>query len=303
MIYDVIIVGSGPAGTNAAIYSGNAGLNALLITGIVWDTMDNIPGGLINKTDNVPNYLGLPNITGSDLGEKFIEHAEIFSTLKYSNVIGIEKENIFILKLHDGEIVKAKTIILATGSYPKKLGIEGEESKKVSYCAICDGFMYRNKSVAVVGGGNSALEEVEYLASISTHVYLIHRKKTFRAFESTQKRVEKLNNVTFILEEEVVSIEETNDSLTLSMKNQKLEVNGLFIAIGYEPKSSLFYGDKNSNAEILVDDNFQTSEEGIWAVGDLIAFRNGKQRYKQAIVAAAEGCIAALNVASYLKKN
>jgi thioredoxin reductase (NADPH) len=292
---DFLIVGSGAAGCSAAIYLGMGGYKGVIVSG-------SLPGGLLTSTKEVDNYLGFQMIDGQVLANNMVDHAKKYAEIIYDSVISIDsKEKIVQTSLFS---IKTKVIIIASGSFPKKLQLESEkrlENRGISYCAVCDGFLFKNKVVAVIGGGNSAFEETIYLSKICKKVYLIHRRNKFRGFKQLEEKVQNLvkeGKVEIILNEEVQEfVADQNECLSeIQLKNQKIQVQGAFVAIGYIPNSS-FVNDIEKNEEyIVVNNKYETSEKGVYACGDVI-YNNS---YKQAIVAAASGCIAALEANHYL---
>ncbi|QJC35897.1 thioredoxin-disulfide reductase [Enterobacteriaceae endosymbiont of Donacia sparganii] len=311
----LLILGSGPAGYTAAIYATRANLNPILVTG------NNI-GGQLTQTFNIENWPGnFPNITGQKLMDQLHNHAKYFSTNIISDtiikIINFKKSPFIV----EGNLFTyiCNSIIIATGSYPKFLGLDSEKKfigKGLSSCAVCDGFLYRNKTVAVIGGGNSAVEEALYLSTITSKVHLIHRKNTFNAEKILLKKLKLiLKNKKIILHTPYIvkEILGNNTGITgikiysIYDKNIKIiPIYGLFILIGTIPNSSLFKNilkmDKNGyiliNNDKLNSLNFtQTSIPGIFAAGDVI-----DNNYRQAITSAATGCMAALDVQKFLNK-
>jgi thioredoxin-disulfide reductase len=300
----VLIIGTGPAGQSAAIYA----------NGALADNTDKSikkiitlagpqPGGLLTTTTVVENYPGFHSITGEELTNKFMEHASHHTEIKYEIVTKITNDK----KVYTNEnTYQAEAIIIASGSSPKKLGNEFNFlNRGVSYCAICDGFLYKGMDVAVVGGGNSALEEAIYLANICTKVYLIHRRNEFRAFVYLQERLKNYSNIELVLNEEIEEfIGNDQDGLTeLKLKNKTIKVKGCFIAIGYKPNSD-FVKDilELNDGYVVVNKDYSTSVKGIYACGDVI-IHDLISRYKQAVVSAAEGCVAGLKAVEYIQSH
>ena len=298
---ELAIIGSGIAGVSAAVYAKRAGLDfSIFEPGIV--------GGQILFMEEVENYVGTDiGIRGSIFAQNI---AANLKTLDISPVkeritsIKTEGENIILNS--DKASYSAKAIIAATGAVFKKLGIEGEDrltGKGISYCAICDGFFFKNKEVAVVGGGNSALEEALYLANICSKVYIIHRRDKFRALEYLQQRVSGKDNIEVVFNSVVKEVkgEDVLEQLVIENKEDKkissLSVNGLFIAIGVKPNTEIFEGLIDTEAGfIITDEAMQTSNKAIWAAGDC-----RKRPLRQLITAASEGAIAAVSAYKYLK--
>ena len=301
---NVIIVGSGPAGYTAAIYTARAGLEPLLIASSVE------AGGELMKTTEVENFPGFPDgLMGPDLMASMQAQAERFGTeILLDDVIEVElKCDIKIVKTGGGQTFEAKTVILATGAAYRELGLPREKELSghgVSWCATCDGFFFREKAIAVVGGGDSAMEEANFLSRFGSKVYLIHRRDSFKASKTMQDRV--LNNPKI----EVVynsAVEELLGEKNLSgvkLKNtvdgsvSELAIDGLFIAIGSDPRVWLVENQVELTSEkfIKVDGrSSRTSIPGVFACGDVI-----DPTYRQAITAAGSGCVAALDAEHYL---
>lgn len=307
-ILSCVIIGSGPAGYSAALYSARAELKPILYTGIK-------PGGQLINSLCVENYPGYPEgINGYDLMEKLKKQAIKFGTkVKYNSVVKIEfsKEKIPVhtLLLNNKKIIKTYGIIIATGSYPKYLGLKNEKKflgKGVSVCATCDGFFYRKKIAAIVGGGNTALEEAIYLSKICKKVYLIIRGNNLKASKIHQKFIKKIKNIKIFFNYEVKDLigDEKNFLKKIKLINNKtkkkkiLYLNVLFIAIGYSPNTEIFIGKiaLNKKNYIITDKkNMCTNIPGVFAAGDVQDYI-----YRQAITSAGTGCMAALDLEKYL---
>lgn len=300
-IYDVIIIGAGPAGLTAAIYAKRANLKTAIYEKY-------IPGGKVAKTAFVENYSGYEKIEGPSLATNFYNHAinlgvEIF----YEEVIDInKKDNIFYIKSNSGMIQISKTVILSTGTVERKLNIPGEEEfygKGLSYCAICDGSFYKNQDVAIIGGGNSAFEESLFLSSIVKKVYLIHRNKKFRADQSVIDRVYKNNKIELILDTIVTringdkSINEIEIENVLNNKKDKLQVKAVFPMIGFDSKIDFLKNISvlNNNSFLIVDENMSTNIPGLFSAGD-----NNDKHIRQISTAISDGTIAALSCKKYI---
>ena len=242
-MYDSIVIGSGPAGLSAAVYAKRANVSVAVVEKEYEGT------GQIAESENVNNYLGLPNSNGYELGEKFREHAlslEVpFLEKEVVQIVplGMVKDRVYEITFDDGTKELAKTVIYAAGAYPRKANIKGEAEyagKGVSYCAICDGAFYKNKTVAVLGGGDTALDDARYLADICEKVYLVHRREQFRGAQSTVELLKKRENVEFILKEQVTEIFGEKKIAGIRLQSGKtLEVNGVFVAYGSIPQSEL----------------------------------------------------------------
>lgn len=303
MEYDVIIVGGGPAGLTAGIYATRRNLKALIIT-------KNI-GGQVMLTHKIENYPGFIEITGAELSELFRQHAEALGVeIAMDEVIEIRKnaEKDFTIKTLYGMKYKAKAVILAIGREHRMLNVPGEREligKGVSYCFTCDGPFFKDKVVAVIGGGNSAFRAAEYLSEIAKKVYLIHRRDKFRAEETLIERVKSKENVEFVLNTVVKEIIGKDKVEALKVENVKtrkeriINVNGIFIEIGHVVRRDLIekLGLKtNEKGEIIVDKHCQTNIPGIFAAGDCTDIPE-----KQIVIAAGMGAIAALSAYKYIK--
>jgi thioredoxin reductase (NADPH) len=303
-LHEVIIIGSGPAGYTAGIYTGRAGLNPLLIASSVE------AGGELMKTTEVENYPGFPTgLQGPELMDAFRAQAERFGTeVLLDDVIEVELAGpVKIVKTGGGKTYEAKTVILATGAAYRELGLPREKELSgygISWCATCDGFFFREKTIAVIGGGDSAMEEATFLTRFASKVYLIHRRDTFKASKIMQERA--LNNpkieviwnteVSELLGEgKLTGIKTTN---LVDGSTNTLALDGLFIAIGNDPRVWLVENQLTLTAEkfIQVDGrSSKTSLPGVFAAGDVI-----DPTYRQAITAAGSGCVAALDAEHYL---
>ena len=290
VIYDTVVIGSGVAGMTAAIYLKRANLNILLLE-------KSAPGGQINRTASITNYPGIKEIDGPSLSLNMLEQLKSLDIeTKYGNVLNITDGEIKAIKT-DLEEIKTKTVLIATGRNPKELGLEGEKQltgRGVSWCAICDGPLYKDKTVAVVGGGNSAFEEALYLSTIVKKLYLIHRRDTFRADNILVEKLKEKENVEFILNSTITKLNEKDNHLeSIEVNNKKINIDGLFIYIGFKPETDIF---NNLNLElddgyILVDKNMKTNIKGIYAAGDVI-----KKDYYQISTAVGEAATAALTI-------
>jgi thioredoxin reductase (NADPH) len=303
-LHEVIIIGSGPAGYTAGIYAGRAGLNPLLIASSVE------AGGELMKTTEVENYPGFPTgLQGPELMDAFRAQAERFGTeVLLDDVIEVDLAGpVKIVKTGGGKTYEAKTVILATGAAYRELGLPREKELSgygISWCATCDGFFFREKTIAVIGGGDSAMEEATFLTRFASKVYLIHRRDTFKASKIMQERA--LNNpkIEVIWNTEVgellgegklTGIKTTN---LVDGSTNTLDLDGMFIAIGNDPRVWLVENQLTLTAEkfIQVDGrSSKTSLPGVFAAGDVI-----DPTYRQAITAAGSGCVAALDAEHYL---
>jgi thioredoxin reductase (NADPH) len=298
---NVIIIGSGPAGLTAAIYTARANLKPLVFTG-------NEIGGQVSITNEVENYPGFPEgLTGPELVEKFQKQAERFGTrIEYTEVTEVDFEvQPFRVKTYDNEY-QAKAIIIATGASPRKLGVPGEAEltgRGVSYCATCDGFFFRDKEVAVIGGGDSALEEGVFLTKFANRVRIIHRRDELRAGYALQERAKRNQKIEFVWDTVVTEINGNGVVESLQVKNVKtgeastLKADGVFIYIGHYPNSHLFKDklDMDEHGYLTTDQNTRTSVPGVFAAGEI-----ADPVFRQVVSSAGEGCKAAIQVERYL---
>ena len=298
---DTIIIGSGPAGLSASIYIKRANLNVLVIE------KDYEGTGQVAESRKVDNYLGIPEISGYELGEKFREHA-LKSGVNFleANVINIkkQKDNIIRVELENGEYVEAKTIIYATGATHRRLNVLGEEKylgRGVSYCAICDGAFYKNKVVAVIGGGDVALDDAVYLSEIAKKVYLIHRRKEFRGAESTLNLLKEKENVEILINSEVDSILGDDKVTGILLKNKReLILDGIFSAIGMIPKTEILkeFIDLDEYGYVKADETGKTNLKGFFVAGDV-----RKKELRQIVTAVSDGANAATSAINYIRDN
>lgn len=319
-MYDIIIIGSGPAGLSAAIYAKRANLNVAVAEKEYEGT------GQIAESGNVNNYLGLPNINGYDLGEKFREHAVSL------NVEFIEKEAVEIeavqneecaaesaiyrVKFDDDTIAEARALIYTAGAYPRKAGVPGEDEytgKGVSYCAICDGAFYKGKTVAVLGGGDTALDDALYLADICDKVYLVHRRDSFRGAQSTVELLKQKENVELVLNETVTEIYGEKKPTGIKLKSgRELALDGVFVAYGSVPQSELIKNlvqldergyvvageDGITYAAAKKDDTDRKIQSGLYVAGDVRT-----KTLRQVVTAVSDGANAATTAAEYLLRD
>jgi thioredoxin reductase (NADPH) len=302
---DVVIIGSGPAGYTAAIYAARANLNPLVVASSV-----EFGGDLMNTTD-VDNFPGFPEgIMGPELMTHMQKQAERFGAeILYDDVASVELSGpVKKISLGNGDTVEAKAVIVATGSAYRKLGIPDEDRLSgygVSWCATCDGAFYREKVVAVVGGGDSAMEEATFLTRFADKVYIIHRSENLRASAVMQERAHNDPKIEFIFNATVEHI--YGDDLvagiglvdTVTGEERTLDVSGLFIAIGSDPRTHVVHGQLDLTPEGTIAVEGRTSKtnlEGVFAAGDVI-----DPTYRQAVTAAGSGCVAALDAQHYLE--
>ena len=300
----LVIVGSGPAGYTAAVYAARAGLSPVVIAGSV------TAGGELMNTTDVENFPGFPEgIQGPDLMENMRQQAERFGAqVVYDDVASIDfAPGAHKLTTALGSEYTAQAVILATGSAYRHLNVPGEDQLSghgVSWCATCDGFFFKDQHIAVVGGGDSALEEATFLTRFASKVTLIHRRQEFRASVAMQKRAQEDPKLEFLLDSEVASINGDTSVTGLTVRNtvtgeeSELPATGLFVAIGSDPRTDLFKDtlDLREDGYLAVDGRTsKTSVEGVFAAGDVI-----DPVYRQAVTAAGSGCVAALDAEHYL---
>lgn len=287
--YDCIIIGLGIAGTTAAIYLKRSNMNILVIE-------KSAPGGQINRTSKIENYPGFKEIDGPSLAINMYEQlTSLGVNIKFDEVKNIkENDGDYIVELNN-ETIETKGIIIATGRRQKELGLENEKKligRGISWCAICDGTFYKNKEVAVIGGGNSALEDAIYLSKICSKVTIVSKYDEFKADKILIKQLKKLENIEYKMKSLTTKIiSEDNKLKSIEINNESIiEVEGMFIHIGHVPNSEIFDFLKLENGYIVVDNNLKTSKEKIYACGDII-----KKDLYQIVTAASEGAIAAIN--------
>ena len=303
-MFDIIIIGSGPAGLSAAIYAKRANLNVAVAEKEYEGT------GQIAESGNVNNYLGLPNINGYDLGEKFREHAVSL------DVEFIEKEAVQIeaVQFDDDTIAEARALIYTAGAYPRKAGVPGEDEytgKGVSYCAICDGAFYKGKTAAVLGGGDTALDDALYLSDICEKVYLVHRRDSFRGAQSTVELLKQKENVELVLNEAVTEIYGEKKPTGIKLKSGRtLAVDGVFVAYGSVPQSELIKNlvqldergyvvageDGITYAATKNGDHDRSVQPGLYVAGDVRT-----KTLRQVVTAVSDGANAATTAAEYLR--
>ena len=294
-IYDSVVIGAGPAGITAAIYLKRAGLKVCIVE-------KETPGGQLNKTSIIENYPGIKHITGPDLAYNLYEQIRAYDIeYKYGEVRNIIVNNEYKTVNAQDEEIKTKSIIIAVGRNPKKLENNlGEDliGKGVSYCALCDGALYKNEEVAIIGGGNSALEESLYLSEICKKVYIINRSEKLRGDDSLINKIKEKNNIEIMLNKQVSEfIKEDNklSSLRLKVKDNDqeeiLKVKGCFIFIGYEPSTNFLkkLDILDEKGYIIVDERGETSIKGIYAAGDIL-----KKEAYQIVTAASDGALSAV---------
>ena len=297
MVYDVSIIGSGPAGLSAAIYAKRANLSAIVIEKEYEGT------GQIAESGRVDNYLGMPGISGYDLGETFREHAvKLEVEFLEQEVTRIQKEESgqFQMTFSDSSVIESKTVIYAAGASPRRADIPGEKEyvgKGVSYCAICDGSFYRGKKVAVLGGGDTALDDAGYLAGLAEQVYVIHRRKEFRGAAATVEKLREKENVTFVLEHQVKEITgEAKVTGVVLEDGTAIAVDGVFVAYGSQTALLKDLVELDPAGYVKADETGETSLAGLYVAGDVRT-----KKLRQVVTAVSDGANAATAVAEYLK--
>ena len=303
-----LIIGSGPAGYTAAIYAARADLNPIVYQGME-------PGGQLTTTTEVDNFPGYPDgVNGPQMMEDMKRQAERFGTdIRWGVVSDIDMtERPFKVKIDDGKEILAETVIVATGATAKYLGLESEERFKgggVSACATCDGFFYKGKDVAVVGGGDTAAEDATYLANMCRKVYLIHRRDELRASKAMQKRVLNTPNIEVLWNHEVKEVVGTEQGFTKAVngailfnnktgEEKRIDIEGFFVAIGHKPNTDLFAGklDMDETGYLITKpDSTATNVPGVFACGDV-----QDKHFRQAITAAGTGCMSAIEAERFL---
>lgn len=301
-MYDLVIIGNGPAGLSAGIYAVRYGLDTLILE-------KDVISGQIALTDIVENYPGFSSIAGMELMDKFKEHAqEAGVTTEDGEVVNIKSDgDKKIISTDEGEI-EAKAVIIATGANPQHLGVPGEEEfagRGVSYCATCDGLFFRGKNVAVIGGGDSAITDALILSNLASKVYVVHRRDELRATKVLKDRAFSKNNIEFICDtvlEEIVGSDDVNGSVEkVILKNvnsgaiEEMAMNGVFIYVGIVPNTDFIDVDKNKAGFIITNDRMETSVDGIYAAGDCRV-----TPLRQVVTAVSDGAIAAASAHEFV---
>ena len=299
--FDVVIIGAGPSGYTAGIYCARAGYDTLILSGI-------LPGGQLVNTTEVENYPGFENgIMGPDLMIDMRKQCQrMGTTIIDDEAVDVDFRRRPLKVLTASEEYEGMAVIIATGANPRKLGLPGEETfggKGVSYCATCDGPFFRNRELAVVGGGDSAVEEATFLTKFATAVHLVHRRGELRASKIMQQRAANNPKIKFHWDSVVTDIRGDQKMKQVVLKNVKtseestLDMDGLFVAIGHEPNTRLFKGqiDVDDEGYIVLKQRTHTNVEGVFAAGDV-----HDRTYRQAVTAAGYGCMAAIDVDKYL---
>ena len=297
-MYDIIIIGAGPAGLTSAIYAMRSSKKTLVLEAKAY-------GGQILTTTDIENYPAAPHISGFEFATNIYNQAkELGTEIKFEKAIDIKDGDIKEV-ITNKSSYKTKAIILATGSENRKLGLDNEDKlvgKGVSYCATCDGAFYKNKIVAVAGGGNAALEEAIYLTDLAKKVYLIHRRDSFRGEEAEIEKLRKKDNIEFIYNTRIIGITgkeklEYIEIVNTNGVNTKLEIDGLFIAVGRVPENQNFAKIINldSNGYVIAGEDCHTNKDGIFVAGD-----NRVKNLRQLVTATSDGAIAATEAVKYI---
>lgn len=291
-MYDVIIIGMGIGGITAGIYGKRAGLNVLMFE-------KSAPGGMLQKIDKIQNYPGFSEISGQDLAlNLFNQVKKVGVPFKFEEVIDVEITEEYKKVITKNGTYEAKNVIVATGRTPKYLGLDNEKDylgRGLSTCASCDGNFYKGEDVAVVGSGNSALQESLYLANIVNKVYLLHRGVNFKGDDALVERVRNTKNIEIVDGVNIKKINEVEGKIeSVTLDNEKtINVKGVFIYIGYKPDTEMFkkLDITNINGDIIVSENFETEIDGLYAIGDC-----AKKGVYQLVTAASDGCIAVSDI-------
>ena len=301
-MYDIIIIGSGPAGLSAAIYAQRACLDTIVIE------KNEISGGQVLNTWEVDNYPGFPGVTGFELSRQFREHAnKLGARVVQDEVVQVELSGNVKKVVCEEETYEARCVILASGAHHRTLEVPGEEELRgagVSYCATCDGAFFRGRTVAVVGGGDAALEDAIFLARMCEKVYIVHRRDKLRGAKRLQERLQALENIEFVWNSETVAIEGNAQVEALRLRQTKtgeekrLDVDGVFIAVGIAPESELYAGqlELDEQGYIRADESGQTSVPGVFAAGDVRT-----KALRQILTAASDGANCVASAERYLQ--
>lgn len=301
-MYDIIIIGSGPAGLSAAIYAQRACLDTIVIE------KNGISGGQVLNTWEVDNYPGFPGVTGFELSRQFREHAnKLGARVVQDEVVQVELSGNVKKVVCEEETYEARCVILASGAHHRTLEVPGEEELRgagVSYCATCDGAFFRGRTVAVVGGGDAALEDAIFLARMCEKVYIVHRRDKLRGAKRLQERLQALENIEFVWNSETVAIEGNAQVEVLRLRQTKtgeerrLDVDGVFIAVGIAPESELYAGqlELDEQGYIRADESGQTSVPGVFAAGDVRT-----KALRQILTAASDGANCVASAERYLQ--
>lgn len=300
-MYDIVVIGAGPAGLTAGIYARRASKKVLILEAVTY-------GGQIINTLDIENYPVEPHISGYDFATKLYNQTKDLGVeIIFEKAIDIKnKENYKIVITNKNEY-KCKTIIIATGAENRKLKLDKEDEllgKGVSYCATCDGGFYKNKNVAVVGGGNTAIEDAIYLSDIAKNVYLIHRRDSFRADQVLLEELKKKKNITYLLNSNVVKLNGDEKLESIEVENngnvESINIDGIFIAVGRVPENQNFAKiiNLNENGYVIAKEDCHTNIDGIFAAGD-----NRIKSLRQLVTATSDGAVAATEAIKFINKN
>lgn len=301
-MYDIIIIGSGPAGLSAAIYAQRACLDTIVIE------KNGISGGQVLNTWEVDNYPGFPGVTGFELSRQFREHAnKLGARVVQDEVVQVELSGNVKKVVCEEETYEARCVILASGAHHRTLEVPGEEELRgagVSYCATCDGAFFRGRTVAVVGGGDAALEDAIFVARMCEKVYIVHRRDKLRGAKRLQERLQALENIEFVWNSETAAIEGNGQVEALRLRQtqtgeeRRLDVDGVFIAVGIAPESELYAGqlELDEQGYIRADESGQTSVPGVFAAGDVRT-----KALRQILTAASDGANCVASAERYLQ--
>lgn len=300
-MYDILIFGAGTAGLTAAIYGVRAGRSVAVLE-------ESVYGGQIVNTLEIENYPGIKKVSGVDYATELFEQATALGAqVMFDAPVRVEKADVFTVTTKRGKTLEAKSLILAVGAKNRPLGVEGEErftGRGISYCATCDGAFFRGKDVAVVGGGNTAIDDALFLTDYCNKVYLIHRRQGFRAEEAKLALLKEKQNLEFVLDSVVETVEGEDTFAGVTVKNKesgeerRIAVDGLFVAVGQVPATAIAKDlvDLDDYGYIVAGEDCKTSTEGIFAAGDCRT-----KQIRQLVTAAADGAIAALAACEYIR--
>ncbi len=301
-MYDILIFGAGTAGLTAAIYGVRAGKSVAVLE-------EGVYGGQIINTLEIENYPGIQKVSGVDYATALFEQATALGAqVLFDAAVSVEKTDQFTVTTKRGKTLEAKSLILAVGAKNRPLGVEGEEKftgRGISYCATCDGAFFKGKEVAVVGGGNTAIDDALFLTDYCSKVYLIHRRQGFRAEEAKMKLLQGKKNLEFLLDSVVESVEGADALAGITVKNKvsgemrRLAINGLFVAVGQVPATAVAKDlvKLDDYGYIVAGEDCKTSTEGIFAAGDCRT-----KQIRQLVTAAADGAVAALAACEYIRE-
>lgn len=300
-MYDIVVIGAGPAGLTAGIYARRASKKVLILEAVTY-------GGQIINTLDIENYPVEPHISGYDFATKLYNQTkDLGAEIIFEKAIDIKNKEDYKIVITNKNEYKCKTIIIATGAENRKLKLDKEDQllgKGVSYCATCDGGFYKNKNVAVVGGGNTAIEDAIYLSDIAKNVYLIHRRDSFRADQVLLEELKKKKNITYLLNSNVVKLNGDEKLESIEVENngnvESINIDGIFIAVGRVPENQNFAKiiNLNENGYVIAKEDCHTNIDGIFAAGD-----NRIKSLRQLVTATSDGAVAATEAIKFINKN